>query len=70
MPRGEAIGLPVNVPADLKQPLELAMVVKGLDDEGKVAYWTIASDAVTSIEITGMMAWGAWTALVPHDPPW
>ena len=31
----QVLGLPVDCPDDMTQPLEIAMVVKGLDDEGK-----------------------------------
>jgi hypothetical protein len=58
-----ALGLMIDCPDDMVQPLEIAMVVKGLDDQGKISYWTCSTPNLMSVEILGMMTWGADVAL-------
>ena len=53
-----ALSLPVDVPADLARPLEVAMVIKGLDTEGEISYWCVSTGGLTGVEIGGMMLWG------------
>ena len=59
------LGLEVEADEDLAQPLEVAAVVKGLDSEGNVGYWTISTPSLMNVEIIGMMHWGGATALFP-----
>ena len=40
-------------------PLEVLMVIRGLDDEGQVTHQWIATDGLTSIEALGMAEWTA-----------
>lgn len=65
--QGTALGLEVELPDDMAQPLEIAMVVKGLDREGKIAYWTVPTSNLQSVEIIGMMRWGESVALWAAD---
>jgi hypothetical protein len=39
---------------DIMQPLAAVVCVKGLDENGKVAYWSRATDGVTTTEAIGM----------------
>ncbi|MCW2904455.1 MAG: hypothetical protein JWO67_6720 [Streptosporangiaceae bacterium] len=40
--------------ADLAQPLAALVVVKGLDAEGRVAYWAMATEDIQTVEALGM----------------
>ena len=59
----------IEVPDDLGRPLEIAMVIKGLDTEGKVAYWTASTPNLMNVEIVGMMRWGESVALYADKEP-
>ncbi len=63
------LGLEVESETDLVQPLEIAAVIKGIDDDGKIAYWTVSTPDLLSVEIIGMMTWGADVARfrIPDD---
>lgn len=65
----EALGLPVGRPEpdDLAQPLEIALVVKGLDTSGKVSYYTLSTPSLMNVEIVGMLEWGKTVALYADD---
>lgn len=47
-------GLPLEGENDIMQPLAAVVCIKGLDAEGKVAYWSRATDGVTTTEALGM----------------
>ena len=57
------LGIDTELPKDLAQPLAFAMIVKGLDGDGKLSYWTVPSDGLTGVEIIGMMRWGEFVAM-------
>jgi hypothetical protein len=61
------LGLEIEPDPDLVQPLEIAAVIKGLDSEGKVCYWTAKTRDVMNVEVLGMMTWGADVALRAGD---
>jgi len=61
------LGLEVEPDEDLAQPLEVAAVVKGLDSDGNVAYWTVKTPTILNVEVIGMMTWGADVALRADD---
>lgn len=61
------LGIDTELPEDLTQPLAFAMVVKGLDSDGRVSYWTVPSDGLTGVEIIGMMRWGEAVAMNGDD---
>ncbi len=42
---------------DLVQPLEILLVVKGLDSEDSVRYWVIKTPGLTNIEARGYADW-------------
>lgn len=63
MAQQTVLGIPVELPEDLSQPTDFAMVIKGLDSDGKVSYWTVSSDSLMNVEIIGMMRWGESVAL-------
>lgn len=47
-------GLPLPGETDMTQPLAAIVMVKGLDDEGKVAYWSSATEDLMLTEAQGM----------------
>jgi hypothetical protein len=47
-------GLPLEGETDLAQPLSAVVCVKGLDEEGHIAYWHRATDDLTRTEAMGM----------------
>lgn len=59
----KALGLDIDLPEDLAQPLEIAMVLKGFDSDGHIAYWVTSTPGLTGVEIIGMMRWGEAVAL-------
>lgn len=62
----EALGLPVGSDEDtdsLRQPLSVALIAKGLDDSGEIAYWIMCSPGLTGVEALGMFTWAAGQAL-------
>lgn len=42
---------------DIAQPLEAVTVVKGLDSDGEIHYWTAKTSSLTTIEARGMLDW-------------
>lgn len=59
-----ALGMPLeDPPDDLAQPLETALVVKGLSNDGQIAYWIMGSGGLQAVEVLGMFTWGAHVAL-------
>jgi len=56
-------GLPLDPPAGMTQPLEAAVVIKGFDEDGAIAYWTAKTPGLTTVEVLGMLTWGADVAL-------
>jgi hypothetical protein len=67
MPDWSVLGMPLRPEGDVAQPLEAAVIIKGLDADGKIAYWTTCTEGLTSIEILGMCTWGAEVALRAGD---
>lgn len=61
------LGVEVDIPDDVAQALEVAMVIKGLDDNGNVSYWTVSTPNLMNVEIIGMMRWGEAVALIGGD---
>ena len=58
------LGMPLDEPDDdLRQPLEAAVIIKGLDATGQIAYWTVKTKGITDVEVLGMCIWGASVAL-------
>lgn len=43
---------------DIAQPLEVLVVVKGLDSHDKVCYWTLKSPDLSNVEAMGMSMFG------------
>lgn len=51
------LGLDVAVPAEINQPLEVAMVIKGMDKDGRIGYWAAQTPTLGVLEHVGMMRW-------------
>ena len=47
-------GLPLIGENDIMQPLAAVVCVKGLDEQGKVCYWSRATEGLTTTEAQGM----------------
>lgn len=47
-------GLPLTGENDIMQPLAAVVCVKGLDAQGKVAYWSRATEGLSMTEAQGM----------------
>ena len=47
-------GLPLIGENDIMQPLAAVVCVKGLDEEGKVCYWSRSTEGLTTTEAQGM----------------
>jgi hypothetical protein len=47
-------GLPLEGENDIMQPLAAVVCIKGLDAEGKVCYWSRATEGLTLTEAQGM----------------
>ena len=47
-------GLPLAGENDIMQPLAAVVCVKGLDADGKVAYWSRATEGLSTTEAQGM----------------
>jgi hypothetical protein len=47
-------GLPLPAETDLSQPISAVVMVKGLDESGKIAYWTAATEDLMLTEAIGM----------------
>jgi hypothetical protein len=47
-------GLPLIGENDIMHPLAAVVCVKGLDEEGKVCYWSRATDGLSTTEAQGM----------------
>jgi len=63
-PEWTVLGMELEGPdGDLRQPLEAAVIIKGLDGDGEIAYWTVKTKGLTTVEVLGMCAWGASVAL-------
>ncbi len=55
-----ALGLTLdttNKDYDIVQPLEILIVVKGLDPRGKLCHWTIKTPDLSNVEAMGMAMW-------------
>lgn len=61
------LGMTVTVPGNLRHPLCVGMIIKGLDDDGDIAYWGTATDDVTTVEMLGMFRWGMHRCLTADD---
>jgi hypothetical protein len=56
-----ALGLPLDSrdeAYDVVQPLEAVVIVKGLDSDDAVRYWTIKTPDLTNVEAMGMAMFG------------
>ena len=47
-------GLPLPGETDMTQPIAAVVMVKGLDEDGHVAYWTSATEDLMLTEAIGM----------------
>lgn len=47
-------GMPLIGQTDIAQPIAAVVCIKGLDETGRVAYWSLATDALTTTEAVGM----------------
>lgn len=47
-------GLPLVGENDIMQPLSAVVCIKGLDEQGKVCFWSRATDGLTTTEAQGM----------------
>ncbi len=47
-------GLPLIGENDIMQPLAAVVCVKGLDEQGKVCYWSRATEGLSTTEAQGM----------------
>lgn len=50
----DVAGLPLAGENDIMQPLAAVVCVKGLDGSGRVAYWSRATEGLTTTEAMGM----------------
>ena len=55
-----ALGLPLmgSEDHDIIHPMEIILVVKGLDSEDNVRYWVIKTEDLMNIEARGMLDFG------------
>lgn len=61
------LGMTLEPDDDLAQPLAAAVIVKALDAAGQIAYYCVSTEGLSSVEILGMMHWGAAVALDSGD---
>ena len=47
-------GLPLIGENDIMQPLAAVVCVKGLDEDGKVCYWSRSTEGLSTTEAQGM----------------
>lgn len=47
-------GMELSGENDIMQPLAAVVVIKGLDADGNVAYWSRATDGLSTTEALGM----------------
>jgi hypothetical protein len=47
-------GLPLIGENDIMQPLAAVVCIKGLDEQGRVCYWSRATDGLSTTEAQGM----------------
>jgi hypothetical protein len=55
MAQGTVLGLPIEIPDDLRTPLGAVIVVKALDGDDEIAYFITKTTDVTRVEATGML---------------
>jgi len=53
-PAPTVLGMPLNGDTDIAQPLAAVVCVKGLDEQGNVAYWSRSTDGLSLTEAQGM----------------
>jgi hypothetical protein len=56
-----ALGLPLDTTdeaCDIAQPIVALVVVKGLDSDGRLVYWTLKTPDLSNVEAMGMAMWG------------
>ena len=54
LPEPTVLGMPLLGDHDIAQPLGAVVCVKGLDEDGNVAYWSRATDSLSTTEAQGM----------------
>jgi hypothetical protein len=47
-------GIPLVGEHDIAQPLAAVVCIKGLDEDGKVCYWSRATEGLSTTEAQGM----------------
>ena len=55
-----ALGMPLETSDeayDLIQPIEVLVVVKGLDSRGKMCHWVVKTPDLLNVEAMGMAMW-------------
>jgi len=54
LPEATVLGMPLIGDHDICQPLGAVVCVKGLDEDGNVAYWSRATESLSLTEAQGM----------------
>lgn len=62
MPDQTVLGMAIDLADDLAQPLAAVVIVKGLDNDGNIAYWTSITEGLTGVEAWGMVMFAEQTA--------
>lgn len=65
------LGMPLIGDHDIAQPLGALVIIKGLDEAGKVCHWARCTDDISTVEAVGMatMALDTLRDALRGDPP-